>query len=97
MRLRTRDPRQGAWLRHRWRLRSRGRLPLVVHVDQRGEDWEIEPPDPVHQGRVTCETLDEARRVAYLCVAHRRPCMLIVREVDDHEHRELIGAGGAEL
>jgi hypothetical protein len=72
---------------------TRGRLtkPVLVHVDQHGDDWEIVPPGPAHAGRVTCESLDEARRVAYLCVAHSRPCTLIVREADHHEHRELIG------
>jgi hypothetical protein len=96
MRLRTGDRRQGAWFRQRPRPASRGAEPLVLHVEKHGEDWEIvEPPDPAHEGRIRCETLDEARRVAYLSVAHRRPCTLIVRESAGHEHRELIGADGA--
>ena len=63
---------------------GRGRLrdPLAVRVDRNGRgEWGREP--------VTCETLDDARRVAYLCAAHRRPCEPIVcdayHRVLDHE------------
>ena len=51
--------------------------PITVHVDlNRQGCWEVALPD---QGElVTLETLDDARRVAYLCAAHRRPCELIV-------------------
>jgi hypothetical protein len=38
--------------------------------------WEIELPD--QSERIACETLEEARRVAYMCAARRRPCELIV-------------------
>jgi hypothetical protein len=62
-----------------------------VHINQHGEDWEIVLCEPERKGRVACPTLDEARRVAYLCVSHGRPCTLIVHETDDREHRELIG------
>ena len=40
--------------------------------------WEVVMP-----GRgegIACETLDDARRVAYLAVAHTHPCELIVRD-----------------
>ncbi len=36
--------------------------------------------------RVTCGTLEEARRVAYLCAAHQHPCELVVL---DAYHRVL--------
>jgi hypothetical protein len=40
---------------------------------------------------VTCETLDEAQRVAYLCAAHLHPCELVVRDACHRVlHREFI-------
>ena len=43
-----------------------------------------------HKG-ITCETLDEARRVAYLAVAHTHPCELIVHDAYYRViHREVI-------
>jgi hypothetical protein len=51
-------------------------LPAVrVHLNPHGE-WEIELPDQSEP--LTCETLEDAQRVAYLCAAHRSPCELIV-------------------
>jgi len=42
---------------------------------------------------VTCETFDEAQRVAYLCATHRRPCELIVCDAYHRVlHHELIDA-----
>jgi len=42
---------------------------------------------------VTCETFDEAQRVAYLCAPHRRPCELIVCDAYHRVlHHELIDA-----
>jgi len=51
--------------------------PITVRVDRNGRGaWEVAMPG--QREPVTCETLDDARRVAYLCVAHTRPCELIV-------------------
>ena len=51
--------------------------PVTVRVDRTGRGaWEVAMPD--QRELVTCETLDDARRVAYLCAARRRPCELIV-------------------
>jgi hypothetical protein len=59
--------------------------PITVRVDpNRSGAWEVAMPDKCEL--VTCETLDDARRVAYLCVAHSRPCELVVR---DAHHRVL--------
>ena len=46
-----------------------------VGLNTHGE-WEIELPDQSEP--VTCETLEDAQRVAYLCAAHRSPCELVV-------------------
>ena len=75
--------------------------PVTVRVDRtRLGAWEVAMPD----GRepVTCETLEDAERVAYLCAARRRPCDLIVCDayhrvlhwvlIDGHD--DLVGAGG---
>lgn len=54
-------------------------------------DWEVVLSDG-HAG-ITCETLDDARRIAYLAVAHTQACELIVHDAHDHIlHRELIDA-----
>jgi hypothetical protein len=54
-------------------------------VDRNGHgEWEVALPD--QREPVTCETLDDARRIAYLCAAHRHPCELVVR---DAYHRVL--------
>ena len=52
---------------------------------------------PDQRERVTCETLDDARRVAYLCAARRRPCELIVCDAYHRVlHHEFInGRGGS--
>jgi hypothetical protein len=49
-----------------------------VHVSRSAEGWDLALPQS--QQPIQCETLDEARRVAYLYAAHARPCELIVRE-----------------
>lgn len=60
----------------------------TVRVDSsvRGA-WEIMLSD--ERERVTCNTLEEASRVAHRCAADRRPCELIVcdayHRVLDHE------------
>jgi hypothetical protein len=59
--------------------------PITVRVElnPRGA-WRVATPD--EREWVTCETLDDARRVAYLRAADRRPCELIVL---DAYHRVL--------
>jgi hypothetical protein len=59
--------------------------PTTVRVDisARGA-WEVALPD--QRERVTCDTLEEASRVAYRCATNRRPCELIIR---DAYHRVL--------
>ena len=64
--------------------------PITVHVDLNSQGgWEVVLPDQPEL--ITLETLDDARRVAYLCAAHGHPCELIV--CDAHHqvlHREFI-------
>ena len=49
----------------------------TVRVDLSGRGtWEVALPDPPE--RITCETLQEASRVAYRCAADRPPSQLIV-------------------
>jgi hypothetical protein len=43
---------------------------VQVRLNRHG-DWDVALPDGAV---VTCETLAEARRVAYLSAAHRHPC-----------------------
>lgn len=64
--------------------------PVRVRVDlNHCGGWDIVFPG--RRDRVTCETLDEARRVAYLCAAHRHSCELVVRDADHSVmHREFI-------
>lgn len=65
---------------------------VCVDHNSRGE-WELAMPDDA--GRVTCETLDEARRVAYLWAARRQPCELIIRDAYHRVlDRELIDSPG---
>jgi len=67
--------------------------PVTVRValDRRG-GWAIELPG--RWNTVTCETLDEARRVAYLCAAHCHPCELVVCDAYHRVlHRELVEGG----
>jgi len=40
--------------------------------------WEVITADG--RGRISCETLEDARRIAYLAVAHGKNCELIVRD-----------------
>jgi hypothetical protein len=46
-----------------------------VDVDRRG-NWGVMRSD--ERDRVRCETLADARRVAYRCAAHLHPCELVV-------------------
>ncbi len=46
-----------------------------VRVDVNGRgDRDVEPSD--QDSRVSCETLEEAERVAHICVAYQQPCEL---------------------
>ena len=70
-----------------------------VDIGVRGV-WEVALSDPGE--RVTCETLEEASRVAYRCAADRRPSELIVCDAYHRVvRRELIdgreGRRGAPL
>jgi hypothetical protein len=69
-------------------LRRRGALRISVHHHPLGR-WEVITGD----GRepISCETLEDARRIAYIAVAHARTCELIVRdEYNRILERELI-------
>jgi hypothetical protein len=53
--------------------------------------WEIELPN--ESERIACETLQEARRIAYACAARQRPCELIVHDAYHRLiDRQLVGA-----
>jgi hypothetical protein len=62
---------------------------IAVEVSRSSEGWDVALPGS--EQPITCETLDDARRVAYLYGAHAGPCELIVREGRDRVHSELIG------
>ena len=51
--------------------------PVTVRVDRTGRGAR-EVAMPNQRERVTCETLEDARRLTYLCAAPGRPCELIV-------------------
>jgi len=62
-----------------------------VDLSVRGA-WEVALSEPGE--RVTCETLEEASRVAYRCAADRRPSELIVCDAYHRVvRRELIDGG----
>lgn len=65
-----------------------------MHVRQgsRGER-KVLLPDQRETARL--ETLDDARRVAHLCAAHRHPCELIVQDAYRRvlQHEFIDGAG----
>jgi hypothetical protein len=46
-----------------------------VDFNRRG-DQDIQLPDQ-DDSRVTCETLEEAERVAHVCAAYQQPCELV--------------------
>ncbi len=63
-----------------------------VDLNVRGT-WEIMLSD--ERERVTCNTLDEASRVAHEYAAHRRPCELIVCDAYHRViERELVNVRG---
>ncbi len=62
-----------------------------VDLNRRG-DWDVELSD--QDGRMSCETLEEAERVAQICAAYKQPCELVVCDAYHRVlHRELIDAG----
>lgn len=62
-----------------------------VDISVRGV-WEVALSAPGE--RLTCETLEEANRVAYRCATDRRPSELIVCDAYHRVvHRELINGG----
>jgi hypothetical protein len=64
------------------------RVTIRVQRTLRGR-WEVVVPG--RRKGIICDTLDEARRVAYLAVAHARPCELIVYDARHRVvHQELI-------
>jgi hypothetical protein len=66
------------------------RMTVCVRHHPRG-DWEVIGPDG--RGRISCETFEDARRIAYLAVAHAHDCELIVRDAYDRvvEHELIDG------
>ena len=63
--------------------------PITVRVEHNARGWQVTLPGDAC--RVTCETFDDARRIAYLCAAHTRRCELIVHDSRDrHLHHEVI-------
>lgn len=65
---------------------------VCVDLTVRGA-WEIVLSD--QREPVTCNTLEEASRVAHRCAADRRPCELIVRDAYHRVlDRELINVRG---
>jgi hypothetical protein len=70
--------------------------PIIVRVQHhpRGR-WEVLTPG--RPGRISCETLEDARRIAYLPVAHGHHCELIIRDAYNRvmEHELIDGHDGA--
>lgn len=63
--------------------------PITVRVEHNARGWQVTLPNDAC--RVTCETFDDARRIAYLCAAHTRRCELIVHDsCYRHLHHEVI-------
>lgn len=77
---------------HRTAMPAAGIVTVRVDCNPRG-DWDVVFPG--RSGAVTCETLDEARRIAYLCAARRHRCELIVRDACHRalEHDLVDGVG----
>jgi hypothetical protein len=64
------------------------RVTVYVQHHPRG-DWEVLAAGS--KGRILCETLEDARRIAYLSVAHSHDCEVIVRDAYNRVlQRELI-------
>jgi hypothetical protein len=61
---------------------------VAIEVQRVGGRWEVALPGQARPAR--CETLEEARRVAYLCGARGHACELVVREGRRFFHIEVI-------
>lgn len=59
-----------------WMAEGLDTVTVLLHLDSRGR-WSVDLPGG---SEVICETLDDARRVAYLCAARRRPCELLMQD-----------------
>ncbi len=56
----------------------------------RREDWDVESDQ---DSGVSCDTLEEAERVAHICAAYKQPCEVVVCDAYHRVlHRELIDA-----
>jgi hypothetical protein len=66
---------------------------FTVDVRRRARGgWEVMLPD--RRERVSCDTLEDARRVGYQFAARRKPCQLVVHDAYHRVvHRELIASG----
>jgi len=75
------------------RTTRKARVTVCVQHDPRGR-WEVVLPG--RRGRIACETLEDARRIAYLSVAHTHDCELVVRDAYNRVlQRELIEGHGS--
>jgi hypothetical protein len=63
--------------REAWYVRTTNRQVVHVRQDRRG-GWEVSLSRRREPLRL--ETFDDARRVAYLSVAHRHPCELVIQD-----------------
>lgn len=78
----------------RWDARSMSQTPVpIIRVERaRRGRWRVVLAE--REAVATCETLADARRVAYLSAARCRPCELVVRDAYDHVIAdELLTAG----
>lgn len=79
------------------RERTRPSAPTTVCVvhHPRGR-WEVMPLGS--RGKIACESLDEARHIAYLAVAHADDCELVVRDAYNRvlEHELIDGHRGPQ-
>ena len=65
-------------------------ITVCVRHHPRGR-WEVVTPD--RMGPILCETLEDARKIAYLALAHAQDCELIVRDAYNRiiEHESITG------
>ncbi len=73
-------------------VREPQRDPVAVQIRHDGRArWQVALGDG--RGPVSCETLEDARLVGYLHVAHARACELLILDADDRLiRRETIAA-----
>jgi hypothetical protein len=70
--------------------------PLIVSVERNPRGgWDIEFPE--QHTRVRCETLDDAKRVAFLSAAHSRACTVVVRDAYHRVLDEVFVSGDQDL